>query len=767
MKKLLSLLLVVTMLMTTFTAMLVTVNAAEDTATVTQVPADTYVIPENLTVVPATVDTAQTTPNWQKLSFGGVGNAVAYKYYLDETWNGSTDNPTNFRVTEAVTVVAQFGGAAKIDSILLKRQSSWAQRMVGFTISLSADGTTWTEVTKLSGVTGNNDVLITLPDSMTGNLYSYVKLTHDAPTAQNGTWLGIGDVKLLASEMETPTTSTVIDAGTYTVPSDLKVISATVLADETTSLDVQDWDGFIMDGFKKDSVTGYSHTTAVDITIVAQFTPAKLDTILFVRNSSFGQRMHSFKVALSANGTDWTEVATLPGYSALSGNKDATIKLSDSLSQNTYQYIKISRQGATGWVGIGGVTLLGTEVMPLNKSTLMDMTHVESSNASLANAWNHSNVTQVDATTIGSKHYTVGKLPSPTVLDKVVLDYPNLGDRARNGLLYGSVDGETWEEIGQVPGTRTANVAMAIQIHSNKAYSYIKVEQADSLKGYTFSLGRINVFGYAENADRITATNVPEMNVTADTTGIDLWSDTNTTSRTGDDKDTVIESTVAKLAFPTKISAIYMVSGELGGRNRGILYEGSVDGITWEKIISSGHQNDHVYSNGTKRVPVNSEKAYLYVRATNTLANGEGKDYHWDVRNLAVYGEMVGATTYGSQVKIATDTYAVRFIATLELLNYENAGFEIHVTGDGLTADKSWDKEIQVVYTTILANGESFTAQDLTGDAYIMAVSLNNISKAKYGNLTFTVKPYVEIDGVRLYGETGIVVYNDGVLVTE
>ena len=290
---------------------------------------------------------------------------------------------------------------------------------------------------------------------------------------------------------------------------------------------------------------------------------------------------------------------------------------------------------------------------------------------------------------------------------------------------------------------------------------------------YAYSLGRVRVYGYAEGAARIAATNVPERNVTADTSNpaIDLWSDTNTTPRSGSDSDTIIESTVAKFDFPTKISTIYLVSGTSAGRNRGILYEGSMDGEHWETVCSSGHNNDGQYSNATKKVTVNSSKAYLYVRATNTLANGAGKDYHWNVINLAVYGEQIGATTYGTQAKVTGNSFAVRLIASLDdlLSYYDAAGFEVVASGEGIdSATHTWDKAATTVYTSVYETvaGEPVerNAAYFNGGSYILAVTVSGIS-TDYGNVTLTFRPYVEINGARLYGEQVAHTYNDGVFV--
>ena len=64
-----------------------------------------------------------------------------------------------------------------------------------------------------------------------------------------------------------------------------------------------------------------------------------------------------------------------------------------------------------------------------------------------------------------------------------------------------------------------------------------------------------------------------------------------------------------------------------------------------------------------------------------------------------------------------------------------------------------------------MANGEPVTATQLGGD-YIFAVTVDRISIAKYGEITFEVRPYVVTDkGVKLYSDTCIFVYNDGVVV--
>lgn len=411
-------------------------------------------------------------------------------------------------------------------------------------------------------------------------------------------------------------------------------------------------------------------------------------------------------------------------------------------------------------------------------ATLISATHYQSSADKFASVWNPSNTTQQSVQNTGICDYSSAMLAGPTVIDKVVLDYGAQGSRARNGLIYGSVDGETWEVIGKIPGTNSNNTTMTASISTNKAYSYVKVEQAESLKQYWWSLLRVGVYGWAEDADRIAVTHMAELDSTADTSDpvINLWSDANTTARTGSDTDDIVEWTVAKFDFPTVISAIYLTSGDKAGRNRGIAYEGSMDGEHWTQILRSGHQNDSQYNNGTKRVEISDENAWLYLRARNVLESETG-DWHWNVINFAVYGTTPTVTAQGTQAKIKGDgTYAVRMVSTLDLLDYDAVGFEITVTGEGLAEAKEWDKKTSYVYTAIsegVYDEQSGTVVQTVRDAayfganYICALTVDNISIEAYGALTFTVRAYIELDGARLYADTFSATYNDGVYIAE
>lgn len=113
------------------------------------------------------------------------------------------------------------------------------------------------------------------------------------------------------------------------------------------------------------------------------------------------------------------------------------------------------------------------------------------------------------------------------------------------------------------------------------------------------------------------------------------------------------------------------------------------------------------------------------------------------------------------------NTYAVRFISTLNSLDYAAAGFEITaVAADGTT--KTFNASTDTVFGSILANAEvgiadAYTAAQL-GGKYLVAVSITDIPSG-LGNVTFTVKPFCEKNGTRTYGAEKTLTVNDGAAV--
>lgn len=94
--------------------------------------------------------------------------------------------------------------------------------------------------------------------------------------------------------------------------------------------------------------------------------------------------------------------------------------------------------------------------------------------------------------------------------------------------------------------------------------------------------------------------------------------------------------------------------------------------------------------------------------------------------------------------------YNVRFIASIVDLyeGQENIGFEITAEAFG----KSWGEPTTTVYNSITANfgTESVEASEL-GGKYVTAYAITGIP-ADVGEVEFVVKPYVTINGIKVYG---------------
>ena len=100
------------------------------------------------------------------------------------------------------------------------------------------------------------------------------------------------------------------------------------------------------------------------------------------------------------------------------------------------------------------------------------------------------------------------------------------------------------------------------------------------------------------------------------------------------------------------------------------------------------------------------------------------------------------------QTKVENGTWSVRFVATGKIVEgLEKVGFEIAVNG-GTAKDLS----TTVVYDALNANygADTVTAASYEAD-YITAIAVNGIPSDS-GNVEFTVKPYIVVNGAKQYG---------------
>lgn len=144
---------------------------------------------------------------------------------------------------------------------------------------------------------------------------------------------------------------------------------------------------------------------------------------------------------------------------------------------------------------------------------------------------------------------------------------------------------------------------------------------------------------------------------------------------------------------------------------------------------------------------------FNYADTDNTVAY-----YVDDIEiNTTADDAFVKVTGY-QKTNVDGDKYNVRFIASIADIYgaQENIGFEVSAPA----FDKTWNETTTTVYNSITANygTESVTAEEL-GGKYITAYAITGIP-AELGEVELVVKPYVTINGVKVYGTTVTVVVN-------
>ncbi len=107
---------------------------------------------------------------------------------------------------------------------------------------------------------------------------------------------------------------------------------------------------------------------------------------------------------------------------------------------------------------------------------------------------------------------------------------------------------------------------------------------------------------------------------------------------------------------------------------------------------------------------------------------------------------------------------SVRFVGTVDSLNYSKVGFEISAM-DG-EKPKSWTQETTTVYSSLIGNTDTgvkiYDKTNLHGQ-YIYALTIKGVPTK--GTVTFNVTAYGIVDGVKVVGKTYAVTYTDGAYV--
>ncbi len=159
---------------------------------------------------------------------------------------------------------------------------------------------------------------------------------------------------------------------------------------------------------------------------------------------------------------------------------------------------------------------------------------------------------------------------------------------------------------------------------------------------------------------------------------------------------------------------------------------------------------------------ISEAASHLYLFSNGTNPGGVTIDdfrlYNTDLSLEQIAG-IIPDGRFASEVRLAgtqesdivNGTYSVRFIATLDSLTYEAAGFEILAQSENGSFDLS--KACTTVYRSILASDdgkqEAVTAESLYG-SYCMALAVTGIPVPE-GEIQFRVRAYVQRDGEKIY----------------
>lgn len=119
----------------------------------------------------------------------------------------------------------------------------------------------------------------------------------------------------------------------------------------------------------------------------------------------------------------------------------------------------------------------------------------------------------------------------------------------------------------------------------------------------------------------------------------------------------------------------------------------------------------------------------------------------------AAYAKFVDENVLGTRFQWKTDRTAVRFVSSVDSLNYDHVGFKFSGTYGNKTIEEK-EKSVTKVYNTINAAGQEVYPTILSDDsAYFFTYTIRNMD-ANTGS-TWSVTPYyVTLDGKKVYGAT-------------
>ena len=234
------------------------------------------------------------------------------------------------------------------------------------TISVSTDGESFTELATINS--GNaeqyyTDYICTLNDLIATNV-QYVKVTFIG--TQNGTtWLNVMEVNVYGTVSTTDSEETEPEV-TEPEVTEPQPVQVAVIANEVIGSWANDRVGNSSMGPEKSydgdattkwnpAVTGFNSNASIIYTLDKKYDLSRLVMI-------FGSRKHYITVSVSADGENYTEVATINSTNAAEYYTDNTCTLNDLTVENV-KYIQVSFIGTennTTWLNVMEVRAEGT-----------------------------------------------------------------------------------------------------------------------------------------------------------------------------------------------------------------------------------------------------------------------------------------------------------------------------------------------------------------------------------------------------------------------
>ena len=171
--------------------------------------------------------------------------------------------------------------------------------------------------------------------------------------------------------------------------------------------------------------------------------------------------------------------------------------------------------------------------------------------------------------------------------------------------------------------------------------------------------------------------------------------------------------------------------------------------------------NNEKATNGKLNIYNGTESSLTQVKQSSPFVNsttGAWTDkvvIHSEKVELLAPSYAVGFS--GVQDKADDKGYSVRFVGTVDSLEFDCVGFLLDINGSDYSNTSSY------VYTSILGKDKTYTAAEL-GSNYIYTRTITGLPTT--GTITFKVTPFIRVgdivDGVNYYGQEYTVTYVNG-----